>query len=122
MELNVLGKPLQSCCAEPATGYFRDGYCRTASHDYGTHIVCAVMTDEFLEFTRKRGNDLSTPIPHWKFPGLKAGSKWCLCISRWLEAEKQGKAPKVILEATDKKALQYTTLEKLKSYEFIPKQ
>ncbi|CAL2088462.1 conserved hypothetical protein [Tenacibaculum sp. 190524A05c] len=122
MELNVLGEPLQSCCAEPATGYFRDGYCRTASHDYGTHIVCAVMTDEFLEFTRKRGNDLSTPIPHWKFPGLKAGSKWCLCISRWLEAEKHGKAPKVILEATDKKALQYTTLEKLKSYEFIPKQ
>ncbi|WP_075342414.1 DUF2237 family protein [Tenacibaculum agarivorans] len=120
MELNVLGTPLQSCCNSPATGYFRDGLCRTASSDYGTHIVCAVVTDEFLEFTKKRGNDLTTPIPHWNFPGLKSGSKWCLCISRWLEAEQYGKAPHVILEATDKKALQYTTLEKLKAYEYKP--
>lgn len=118
MELNVLGKPLQSCCADPATGYFRDGFCRTTGIDYGTHAVCAIMTDDFLEFTRKRGNDLTTPIPHWKFPGLKSGSKWCLCISRWLEAEKYGKAPKIILEATDQKALKYTTLELLKKYEY----
>ncbi|WP_299710051.1 DUF2237 domain-containing protein [uncultured Tenacibaculum sp.] len=118
MELNVLGTALESCCGNPATGYFRDGFCRTADHDYGTHVVCAVVTEEFLEFTKKRGNDLSTPIPHWKFPGLKSGSKWCLCISRWLEAEQYGKAPHVILEATHQKALQYTTLDKLKSYQF----
>ncbi len=121
MELNVLGTPLESCCENPATGYFRDGFCRTIDHDYGTHVVCAVVTEEFLEFTKKRGNDLTMPIPQWKFPGLKPGSKWCLCISRWLEAARQGKAPKIVLEATDNKALQYTTLELLKSYAFEPK-
>ena len=118
MELNVLGTALESCCNNPATGYFRDGLCRTASHDVGTHVVCAVVTNEFLEFTRKRGNDLSTPIPHWQFPGLQEGSKWCLCISRWLEAEQHGKAPYIILEATHEKALNYTSLEKLQAYEY----
>ncbi|MGK0426202.1 MAG: hypothetical protein ACJAUR_000299, partial [Ulvibacter sp.] len=92
-ELNVLGTALKPCCNEPATGYFRDGFCRTIQEDSGTHIVCAIVTQEFLEYTKSRGNDLSTPIPHWSFPGLKAGSKWCLCISRWLEAERAGKAP-----------------------------
>lgn len=114
--LNVLGTKLAPCCEDPATGYFRDGFCRTIKSDSGTHVVCAILTEEFLEFTKSRGNDLYTPIPHWNFPGLKAGSKWCLCISRWLEAERKGKAPFVILEATHEKALNYTTLEVLKKH------
>ena len=116
-ELNVLGTILQPCCIDPITGYFRDGYCRTIQEDSGTHILCAIVTQEFLDFTKSRGNDLSTPIPQWSFPGLKTGSKWCLCISRWLEAERAGKAPFVVLEATHKKALEYTSLELLKKYE-----
>ena len=118
MELNVLGTALQACCADPATGYFRDGYCRTISQDTGTHILCGAMTDEFLSYTKKRGNDLSTAIPEWNFPGLVAGSRWCLCISRWLEAEKAGVAPPIILEASLQKALDYTSLELLKQYEY----
>lgn len=117
MPLNVLGTELVACCTEPATGYFRDGYCRTMSQDTGTHVVCAIMTTAFLEYTKSKGNDLSTPIPHWQFPGLVAGSKWCLCISRWLEAEKAGVAPYVILEGTLQKALVYTSLDLLKQYE-----
>ncbi|WP_273566098.1 DUF2237 family protein [Maribacter halichondriae] len=118
-ELNILGADLEACCDNPVTGYFRDGFCRTIQEDSGTHILCAVMTQEFLDYTKSRGNDLTTPIPHWSFPGLKVGSKWCLCISRWLEAESAGKAPFVILEATHKKALEYTTLEVLQEYEAI---
>ena len=119
MELNVLGTTLKSCCSNPATGYFRDGYCKTIQEDSGTHILCAIVTEEFLEFTKSHGNDLSTPIPHWNFPGLKVGSKWCLCISRWLEAERAGKAPFVVLEATHQKALEYTTLDVLKKNEVV---
>jgi len=118
-ELNVLGTALEPCCENPATGYFRDGFCRTIQQDSGTHILCAVVTQEFLDYTKSRGNDLSTPIPHWSFPGLKPGSKWCLCISRWLEAERAGKAPFIFLEATHKKALEFTTLEVLKKYEVV---
>ncbi|MBQ0735586.1 DUF2237 family protein [Aquimarina celericrescens] len=117
-ELNVLGTPLKSCCQNPLTGYFRDGYCRTTKQDTGTHIVCAVVTEEFLTYTKSLGNDLSTPIPHWNFPGLSPGDKWCLCVSRWLEAKKAGKAPLVILEATHQKALQYTSIAILKEYEY----
>jgi uncharacterized protein (DUF2237 family) len=117
VNLNVLGTALQPCCKSPATGYFRDGFCRTIQEDSGTHVVCAIVTEDFLQFTKSRGNDLSTPIPHWNFPGLKSGSKWCLCISRWLEAERAGKAPFVVLEATHEKALDYTSLELLKKYE-----
>ena len=113
---NVLGTELEACCFKPLTGYFRDGYCNTASHDRGTHVVCAIMTKEFLEYTTSCGNDLCTPIPEYNFPGLKPGDKWCLCITRWLEAEKAGKAPKVLLSATHKKALDYTTIELLKKY------
>ena len=113
---NVLSTELCSCCFEPKTGFYRDGFCKTGEEDFGTHIVCAVMTDEFLEFTKSKGNDLSTPIPQWQFPGLKAGDKWCLCIRRWMEAEKAGKAPKIILEATHQKALDYTTFELLLEY------
>ena len=117
--LNVLGTALQSCCSDPATGYFRDGLCRTIQEDSGTHVVCAIVTPDFLEYTKSRGHDLSTPIPQWRFPGLKAGSKWCLCISRWLEAERAGNAPWVVLEATHQKALDYTSLELLKKYEAL---
>ncbi len=113
---NTLNKPLKSCCTDPMTGYWRDGYCRTAQEDQGTHVVCAVMTQDFLDFTKSRGNNLSDPIPAYDFPGLKPGDKWCLCILRWLEAEKAGKAPKVDLEATDIKALDYTSLDLLKRY------
>ena len=120
MELNIFGDPMIPCCMEPVTGYFRDGYCRTDQRDLGTHVVCAVVTDEFLEYSRSKGNDLITPIPYWNFPGLKHGSKWCLCISRWLQAEKAGKAPPIILEATHESALKYTTMDMLIQYAYQP--
>lgn len=116
MAQNVIGGKLEACCFYPLTGYLRDGFCQTLAQDTGTHVVCAVVTEEFLSFTRSRGNDLSTPIPQWQFPGLKPGDKWCLCISRWLEAETAGKAPGVVLEATHIKALQFTSLELLQQY------
>ena len=118
MEKNVFGEPLQICCTKPMTGYFRDGVCRTISTDYGTHTVCAVMTNDFLAFSALQGNDLVTPIPRYEFPGLKEGDKWCLCVSRWVEAEKEGKAPKVILEATHEKTLEYTTIDTLIKHAF----
>ena len=113
---NVLGSELQSCCLDPLTGYLRDGYCNTLAQDTGTHVVCAVVTEEFLTFTKTKGNDLSTPIPQWQFPGLKPGDKWCLCVSRWLEAERAGCAPPIILEATHAKALEFVSLEVLEQY------
>ena len=119
MELNVLGTELSSCCTDPLTGYFRDGLCRTMAMDTGTHVVCAVVSEDFLSFTKTRGNDLSTPIPQWQFPGLRPGDRWCLCISRWLEAEEAGEAPPIILEATHSKALEYVSLQLLKRYEFV---
>ncbi len=118
LELNVLGKPLKNCCNSPVTGYYRDGFCKTAENDAGTHTICAIVTEDFLEYSASQGNDLITPKPYWNFPGLKPGDKWCLCISRWLQAEKVGKAPFVILEATHIKSLQYTSLEILKKYTF----
>ncbi|MCE2611566.1 DUF2237 domain-containing protein [Flavobacteriaceae bacterium D16] len=119
MELNVLGTKLIPCCMDPVTGYFRDGLCRTMAMDTGTHVVCALVSEEFLTYTKSKGNDLSTPIPQWQFPGLKPGDKWCLCISRWLEAVDAGVAPSIILEATHKKALEYVSLQMLKRYEYI---
>tara|TARA_E500000331_G_C17139714_1_gene662159 strand:+ start:346 stop:708 length:363 start_codon:yes stop_codon:yes gene_type:complete len=119
MEKNVFGEELQICCTSPMTGYFRDGLCRTITEDTGTHTVCAIMTTDFLIFSASRGNDLSTPIPMYQFPGLKEGDKWCLCVSRWIEAEKSGKAPKLILEATHEKTLEYTSLEILVKHAFI---
>ena len=118
MEKNVFGEPLDVCCTNPMTGYFRDGTCRTVTYDTGTHTVCAIMTDEFLQFSASRGNDLITPIPYYQFPGLKAGDKWCLCITRWNQAEKAGKAPKIILEATHEKSLEYAQLDTLVKYAF----
>ena len=116
-QLNVLGTLLELCCNNPMTGYWRDGICRTASEDYGTHVVCAVMTQEFLEYTKSRGNDLSTPIAAYQFPGLQPGDKWCLCVLRWLEAEKAGVAPQINLKATNDAALKFTSLDLLKKYE-----
>ena len=113
MEKNVFGEPLQICCTKPMTGYFRDGMCRTISEDRGTHTVCAIMTNDFLVFSALQGNDLITSIQAYEFPGLKEGDKWCLCASRWVEAEKAGKAPKVILEATHEKTLEYTKINTL---------
>ena len=116
MEKNVFGEPLQICCTKPMTGYFRDGLCRTISEDTGTHTVCAIMTKDFLEFSSLKGNDLVTPVPYYQFPGLKEGDKWCLCVLRWIEAEKYGKAPKLILEATHEKTLEYLSLDKIVKY------
>ena len=121
MEKNVFGEELKVCCTSPMTGYFRDGNCRTISEDTGTHTVCAIMTDEFLDFSLSKGNNLITPIPYYNFPGLKAGDKGCLCASRWVEAEKAGKAPLVILEATHEKTLDFTSLETLVKYAYVKK-
>lgn len=118
MEKNIFGEPLETCCTSPMTGYFRDGLCRTVSQDTGTHTVCAVMTDEFLIFSAAKRNDLITPIPYYQFPGLKAGDKWCLCVTRWLQAERSGKAPKLILEATHEKTLDYAPLALLIKHAF----
>lgn len=111
---NVLGGELQICCTSPVTGFYRDGYCKTGVNDVGRHTVCARVTDEFLEFSRSVGNDLSTPHPEWGFPGLKDGDKWCLCVLRWKEALEAGVAPPVILEATHESSLQVVSLEDLK--------
>lgn len=106
---SVLKKPLQICSTDPMTGYYRDGYCKNLSDDSGTHVVCAKMTNEFLEFTKSKGNNLSTPSS--SFPGLKEGDKWCLCALRWDEAAKADKAPPVDLTATDESALKFNNLK-----------
>lgn len=113
---NVLGGTLQTCSTKPMTGFFRDGCCRTGPEDLGTHIVCAIMTEDFLEFSKARGNDLSTPRPEWSFPGLKPGDRWCLCVSRWVEAFEEGMAPQVVLEATHAATLEFVNLSDLKKY------
>ena len=118
VEKNVFGEPLEICCTRPMTGYFRDGLCRSISQDTGTHTVCAIMTDEFLIFSASKGNNLITPMPYYQFPGLKAGDKWCLCVTRWLQAERSGKAPKLILEATHEKTLDYAPLALLIKHAF----
>lgn len=112
---NVLGTDLIACSYDPLTGYFRDGCCNTQADDLGSHVVCAKMTQEFLEFSRQRGNDLMTPMPHYRFPGLKPGDRWCLCALRWKEAFEAGVAPQVVLESTHKRALDFVSLEWLQS-------
>jgi uncharacterized protein (DUF2237 family) len=112
---NVLGRPLADCSHRPRTGYFRDGSCRTGSDDRGVHVVCARVTEEFLAFSRDRGNDLVTPRPAWGFPGLKPGDRWCLCAARWKEALDAGAAPPVVLEATHVAALEYVSLAELRA-------
>jgi len=114
---NVFGAPLACCCTSPLTGFNRDGYCHTGPHDLGSHTVCAEMTAAFLDFSRRRGNDLVTPRPEFGFPGLKPGDRWCLCVSRWKEALEAGVAPPVLLAATHEKALEVVTLEQLQAHE-----
>lgn len=113
---NVLGGPLLACGSRPMTGFFRDGSCQTSDEDPGRHVVCAEMTEEFLELSRSRGNDLSTPRPDLGFPGLKPGDRWCVCAARWLEAFEAAVAPPVVLRATDESALEVVSLEDLMAH------
>ncbi|HEX8465274.1 MAG TPA: DUF2237 domain-containing protein [Abditibacterium sp.] len=117
--LNVLGEPLQNCSMQPMTGFYRNGCCDTGEGDMGLHLVCAVMTDEFLQFSKRRGNDLITPLLVYGFPGLKAGDRWCLCVSRWKEAFEAGVAPRVVLDATHLSALEWVSLDDLKAHAFV---
>ena len=114
-QTNVFGEAIEECCSNPITGYFRDGFCRTDKYDRGSHTVCAQITDEFLEFSKSRGNDLSTPRPEFEFPGLVDGQSWCLCASRWLEAYESGCAPKVYLRHSNSKALEIVPMEVLRA-------
>ena len=113
---NVLGGPLETCCTSPMTGFYRDGCCNTGPGYFGVHVVSAQVTEAFLSYTRAQGNDLSTPLPTYNFPGLKAGDRWCLCASRWKEALNDGFAPHVVLDATHAAALQYVPLELLQQH------
>ena len=113
---NVLGTALMPCGTAPMTGFFRDGCCNTSEEDHGIHTVCAEMTEEFLEFSKEAGNDLSTPRPEFAFPGLKPGDRWCLCAARWAEAADAGKAPRVVLEATHARTLELVTLAHLRRF------
>lgn len=110
---NVLGEALEPCSARPLTGFFRDGHCNTCAEDHGSHTVCALMTAEFLAFSKYVGNDLSTPRPEFQFPGLEPGDQWCLCAARFLQAHDEGCAPKVRLEATHARALEIVPLDVL---------
>ena len=111
----MFGEDLEPCSYDPMTGYYRTGCCETGPGDSGVHTVCAVLTEEFLEYTKSRGNDLSTPKPQFGFPGLKPGDRWCLCALRWHEAFKAGKAPKVQLRSTNIKTLKLVPIEDLLS-------
>jgi uncharacterized protein (DUF2237 family) len=115
-QVNVFGEPLATCSDNPLTGWYRSGCCETDARDVGSHTVCALMTAEFLEFSKSRGNDLSTPRPEFGFPGLKPGDRWCLCAARWLEAFEAGRAPRVHLKATHRRALEVIDLARLKSH------
>ncbi len=114
--LNVLGTALLPCSYDPLTGYFRDGCCQTDAHDHGTHVVCARMTREFLDYSLSRGNDLITPRPEARFQGLKPGDRWCLCALRWQEACDAGLAPPVFLKSTHSKALELLPLAQLQAH------
>jgi uncharacterized protein (DUF2237 family) len=113
---NVLGGNLEVCCCAPMTGWYRNGFCQTNAADQGAHVVCAEVTEEFLAFSRARGNDLSTPHPEFEFPGLKPGDRWCVCAARWQEALEANVAPPIVLQATEESALQVIQLEDLKEY------
>ena len=113
---NVLGGPLADCSKSPMTGFFRDGCCNTSDEDAGSHTVCSVVTADFLRFSKSRGNELSTPAPQYGFPGLKPGDRWCLCAARWAEALDDGRAPRLVLEATHERTLEYAPLATLKRY------
>lgn len=113
---NVLGTKLELCSNDPVTGWFRDGCCNTDDNDRGLHTVCCVLTEEFLEFAKLRGNDLITPAPQFGFPGLKAGDQWCVCAQTWHDACEEGVACPVVLEATHEETLQITTIQLLEQY------
>ena len=113
---NVLGKNLEICSKDPMTGFFRDGCCRTGADDQGLHLVCAEMTEEFLNFSRSRGNDLIQAVPAFQFPGLKAGDRWCLCVQRWKEAFEAGVAPRIVLESTHISTLEFVDLSDLEDH------
>ena len=115
-QLNVLGGPVVPCSDRARAGVFRDGCCNTSEEDLGSHTVCVVLTAEFLEFSKARGNDLSTPRPEFDFPGLKPGQRWCLCAARWVEAYKAGNAPRVVLNSTNQAALELVPLQALKQF------
>jgi uncharacterized protein (DUF2237 family) len=114
--VNVFGETIESCSDRPVTGFFRDGCCNTSDQDLGSHTVCVEVTREFLEFSRFRGNDLSTPMPEFQFPGLKPGDRWCLCAARWLEAHEAGMAPRVVLKSTHERALEIVPMRVLRSF------
>ena len=113
---NVLGTPLQPCCQEPVTGFFRDGFCHTCPEDTGRHTVCVILTESFLRYSKEQGNDLSTPRPEWQFPGLKPGDKWCLCAGRWKQAWEAGEAPRVVLASTNEATLAVVTRSVLEEH------
>ena len=113
---NIFNEPIDECCSNPITGYFRDGFCHTDKLDMGLHVVCSLITNDFLSFSKTRGNDLSTPRPEFNFPGLKDGDSWCVCAERWKEAYEHGFAPKVFLKKTHKKAASIIDIDILKEY------
>ena len=119
-DVNVVGGELLPCSLEPLTGFFRDGCCGTSEEDVGSHTVCCVVTEEFLAFSRRAGNDLSTPRPEWGFPGLQPGDRWCVCAARWLEAHRAGAAPPVVLGATHERALEVVPIEALTAFAAEP--
>ncbi|MDX1516687.1 MAG: DUF2237 domain-containing protein [Woeseiaceae bacterium] len=114
--INVFGEPLDPCGEDPVTGFFRDGCCNTSDQDLGSHTVCVRVTAEFLDFSRSRGNDLSTPQPEFDFPGLRDGDDWCLCAARWVEAYRHGAAPRVYLKRTHERALEIVPLKVLSKF------
>ncbi len=116
LSLNVYGEPLDACSEDPLTGFFRDGCCNTDEQDLGSHTVCIQVTREFLQFSKSRGNDLSTPRPEMDFPGLRPGDRWCLCAARWVEAYRHGTAPRVYLRRTHQRALEIVPLNLLRKY------
>ena len=118
IQKNVFGEPLEPCSKDPLTGWFRDGCCNTGPGDIGTHTVCAIVSDEFLEFSKSRGNDLTRDYPEYNFKGLKDGDRWCLCASRWVEAYDVGLAPPVILESTHIKTLKFVSIQILEKFKF----
>ena len=115
-QINVFDEPINECCSNPITGYFRNGFCHTDKHDRGLHIVCSLITEDFLSFSKSRGNDLSTPKPEFNFPGLKNGDSWCVCADTYAEAIKVGTACKVFIKKTNYKTLEIIPLDKLKKY------
>ena len=114
--INIFGDTIEACCHDPVTGFFRDGFCNTDEHDFGSHVVCTEITEDFLIFSKSQGNDLSTPRPELNFPGLKEGDRWCLCALRWKEAYDAGVAPRVFLESCHLQSLSFVTKEQLEEF------